>query len=778
MPSRVQIDIVASDQGASATLDKVRQQLEMFPTFARNVDAVGGPVDRAARGFDGLDISASKATRAIRGLTVPLISELSPALGSTASAMGHVVSSALLLGSGMGALVIGATVLAGIVGGKLITAWQASRGEMESWHRALQSADPGFFSERMKTLTATMYDAGRAFEDARRRLAAAPASAPGAGIGPGDVPLTYGGGGQAFAEAEVRRARDEWLRLNEEFKQARAEFELRSAGGEELAGLASSERLLRQAERDKATVLSANALAQRGLLDYRLPSYEADYQKALRAADELERGTGKGGDPAAAAAARDVARRQRDIARGGALSAGEQDLSQVPRIYGTEQDVALQRAREARGLELGAGEPDFTSIPRIYGTEQDQKLAENRLRLRREEVDVLRETAMLQLEAVGLSRDETRAIEEGAIARQHTLDLELAGDDLAKQRLADLRAGTGLRRIAEREEPLPGFRRGIADIEADWGATGLRMQAVAHETGSGMARALDDTFFSAITGKFEDLPGIAQRFTQDMFRAVTGEAAKFLTSAIFGQLRSGLDSLFPGGASGTSPFGAGSGGGPPGYDAGGGSGGGPLLTSSGRPLAQSEITTAYEAGGDAGVRALRSGDAAVIGGEFVQAGAGMEQVTAGAGMRTPATTSGFTWRQGAGIAGSAALLGLTAYGATRAATTADVVTSAAGGRSRGLRSGGRSGASRATGAPAPRRGRSWARPSRAPSPSWPSSNPTRKPRRPAPRPRSRCWPGPGATSCAPRRARRASPTSCAGSRPMAPATPGGPRPWR
>jgi len=138
------------------------------------VAAVGPEVDRASRSFEGLDLSASKAARGIRSLIAPMVSELSPALGHVGGQMASVITTAALLGSGLGAVAIAGAALAGIVGGKLLSAWQEGRAELEQFNRAMASGDLPRVTGQVETLTGKIRDLSEEIRDARKQGQGAP----------------------------------------------------------------------------------------------------------------------------------------------------------------------------------------------------------------------------------------------------------------------------------------------------------------------------------------------------------------------------------------------------------------------------------------------------------------------------------------------------------------------------------------------------------------------------------------------------------------------------
>ena len=217
------------------------------------------------------------------------------------------------------------------------------------------------------------------------------------------------------------------------------------------------------------------------------------------------------------------------------------------------------------------------------------------------------------------------------------------------------------------QDPLAGLAAGFqeaADQAAQWG-TGMRTLAL--DTARGMEQAFSDGFFDVLTGNFKDLPDLARRFSADMVRAVSSELARLAVAPILSQVRG----LIGGGSAATVPF---------------ASLAAPVVTTTaGRPLAQSELSTAYVAAGESGVRALQTGQAAVVSGQYIPETYDLPGFSTGTVALAPPTaaTAGLLSRA-LPVASSAALLGLTAYGARGAQSNFDVGTSAALGGLAGL----------------------------------------------------------------------------------------------
>jgi hypothetical protein len=670
MPSAIEILITARDE-ASKTLEGVRNELVLLDQYGRVASDLSQKFEGAEQGLGRFSLSAGHAARATRELIDPIVTGLNPALGQMTSQLSLVVRGATAFGGGATAMTLALGALAGILGGQLSTAWNKSIADVEAWNVAIQGSDPAFFVDRTKTLTEELLRAGRAFEQTRDRVDALTASEQ-AGAAASGLYLKGLGTG-AFADAAPPRTKE--LELVDKMRAAQQEAEARLSNAQEKAAYDTSAQQAARGPGDTLAVQRANALAQRGLFDYRLTPPEAEYQASLRAAADLARGTGKGEDPDAAARLRDAALRKRNVALGLALSAGEEDLSKVPQIFGNEQDVALAQGAVARGLAQAQGEQDLSTVPRIYGTEQDVQLREQALARRTQELAVLHEITNLEAERLYGGREQLRALEEAVIEQQRGLDLDKAGNNEAQIALANLRAETSLLKLRERNEAIPGFIRGLQTAQDEFGAMGLRMQSLAQNVADGMSRSFSDGFFDVITGNFKDLPNVARSFTQSMVRSVTDELAKLVTAPILGSLRNlftagglGALSIMPG-------AGAGAGGGPLSFLGPGAAeaASAPVVSVAGRPITNAEINVAFTQAGDQGVRQLQQGQAAVSNGAFITASGNGE--LPGASIPSGVVDGRGFFSRALPVAGSAAALGLSAYSATQNTTIPGIALS-------------------------------------------------------------------------------------------------------
>jgi hypothetical protein len=668
--SRLEISIEARDN-ASATLDSVRNKLQLFDQYGHTVSDLTSKTDGLTQATEAHVVSMTHSTRAVRELTGPLLTGLSPALGQTASQLLFVVQGASMLSSGMGALALVAAGTGGIVGGQLVESLRKAEQQFEDLRKAQTGLD-------FQTLVSGATAARTAVEDLgdqldrlgklQKEIAATPdPSGRAASFALGSVL------GTDTAGVEHQRQLDLWI--------ARGQRTALFQAGRQASSFAEAENVV-SPEQNAATIpmaLDANRriadiqrqVAEVGILD----PIERTFQAAVRDANSgLLTAPGAEG-----AKVRDEAVRLATTQRDEALrlrSAGTLGRDLVEPGQGFEQAIAgatdemtragLDAKRWAAGLKLlreslerdviqGA---EMEAITAGLQPGEESKFRKEALQRRTEELGIFQQTAQLQLESVGLSRDQSRAIEEEVIARQHALELAKAGNDEDKQNLANLRAAAAITKLNERDQAVPGLMRGLADMEIEFGSVGLRMQSLARGVADGMANSFSDGFFDVLTGNFKSLPDVARSFTNSMVRAVTDELAKLITAPILGQLKGVLGDLF-GGGSGPFPFGSGSG------------GGGPLglatapagptnifLTTTGRPLSQAELQTAYAAGGPQGVLALQQGAAVVSGGQFVPASGFGE-------LPGPSIPSGgpSLLSRALPIVGSAAALGLTALAA-------------------------------------------------------------------------------------------------------------------
>lgn len=114
--------------GSSGTLVQVYEQ-------ARR--ASGGVVQAS----DDLEASSKKVAKGVRTIAVPVVNELSPAMGELGNQIARTVITGVNLGNGLGALAVIAAGVAGIFGERLFASFQRAREEKEKLNRALATGD-------------------------------------------------------------------------------------------------------------------------------------------------------------------------------------------------------------------------------------------------------------------------------------------------------------------------------------------------------------------------------------------------------------------------------------------------------------------------------------------------------------------------------------------------------------------------------------------------------------------------------------------------------------
>jgi len=585
MADEVQIVISARDE-ASRVIGNVKNQLELFGQVGPAVSNLEQPIQRATAAAGGLDLSVSKLTRGVRGLAVPLISELSPALGTTASHMGGVVASSLVLGGGLVTLGLAAASLAGIVAGRFVESWRRGREEIEQFNRALRSGDLGLVTGQISKQSDEL-------DKLRSRLAAINAEI--ARIDPRTLAQLQG---PLSPTSRRRGAEAEAAQIEDRIRELR----------EQEAGIETG-RTVAQAFEAGQKIDEGRAKQALGLLD-RINSGEFSAQFIL---DPIERQaalsriarapqvtllresglTGAAGFlESLTGRERSLALGQRAIARGVALAAGEPDLSAIPRIFGTEQDVALSQQRVARGLDVAAGEEDLSRVPRIFGTEQDAALA---AKAEADRLQLLDRDRLANLGLLDVTRQRAEVLGQltPEINAQLILDergLLLARDKLTEreQQLINAKAEVAVLEQMAALDPLVGLAAGFSRVATDSRKLGTELERFADETAGNMSRSFSDQFFNLFTGrKGQDL---GRQFGDAMLRSFTDVLGRQLSGAV-----SGLFSRALGGFGAFLPGGAGGGGG---FDLlsvlgfGGGGGGGPILSSTGAPAGGLVMTQA------------------------------------------------------------------------------------------------------------------------------------------------------------------------------------------
>jgi len=267
-----------------------------------------------------------------------------------------------------------------------------------------------------------------------------------------------------------------------------------------------------------------------------------------------------------------------------------------------------------------------------------------------------------QAQAEGISAGLRQAQETGERVRVYE---EILWGPLLKAAGAADQADAVALRVAEAlakrgrttgEQFAGGMAAGLQRLEQSFGTFGENVSRLVEGMGQTWARGLDDLFFSAVTGKFKELPNVARQMGLGVVRELTGAFSRLTTQTL---LR-GLEGLFgprAGSLAGVVPTGA------------GGVGGG-ILPGGGGLDVLTQILGGGGAASSTGIPYLGAG-AAGFEGAFTYGMGGLGRAPA-----APGPLAGFGGAVGAvgGIAGTALL----AYGAVTAATPTQAVVSGIG----------------------------------------------------------------------------------------------------
>jgi hypothetical protein len=501
------------------------------------------------------DRALRTAGAGVRTMAYPLASELSPALGTTASRMASVIAGAAVMPTRMAAIGAGVVGLAGILIGTGVQALIKYREETERWNKAVRESD----------LSVLRSEAAKAAEEIS---------------------------GVTAELQRLRRERDSGaMDYRRRARMRDAEADLTDRERAALDRNAAADR----AQRDHAQIEDARLFGgmsdahftersrlragQLGLFDFRLAGHEQNFQEAMREAERLR----LAGQPDAArrlvAAARE--RRQRDI--GAAWSASQAGMSMhedaagaalpintARSILGLERDTeALARGqrwadsfRESNALleDPAAAPMRVEDAARIFAEEGRARTVE----LTRELVSLDRQRFEIIAQTPGLSMRERDALTEMvALERErlrfHEADLEIQeAETPGKERAARLRKGQieleeGMARAQralarqEREDPVSGMLAGIREIEQEWAGAGRAMTNVTRQTAQDIQNLLAGALRGEAMGK-----NFMRDFLNAMLRTGTDEIARQFTARLFG----GVRSLLSGGAGSIlSPFG-------------------------------------------------------------------------------------------------------------------------------------------------------------------------------------------------------------------------------
>lgn len=151
---------------------KVGLQLELFSQAAGRAQASATQASAGMANLTvataGAEVGFSKATRAVRNLALPLVSELSPAMGQVSGQIAQTVTSAALLGGGFAALAGAAGGVAAILGGQLVQAFARAKAAQKEFSEAIRTGGMAETAAEIKKAAAEI----ERLADTRERLAA------------------------------------------------------------------------------------------------------------------------------------------------------------------------------------------------------------------------------------------------------------------------------------------------------------------------------------------------------------------------------------------------------------------------------------------------------------------------------------------------------------------------------------------------------------------------------------------------------------------------------
>lgn len=544
--------------------------------FGREVQRADADLTRLARNgtqeLARLEGGAGRTARSVRALALPLVAELSPALGQTTSQMASIVVGAAALGTGLGAVAIAATGVAGIVAGTIIARLKEARERLLDLQYATSSFNLGTVSSESERAANDVERLNRELFRLKQQQ------------------------GPVWGLIEP----ESWLGRLFDLSPSQKRAELTAAAlravearaaARELAELETGAPGMTSAElnTERGTIARqrlATQLAHRGLYDFQLGPIDQMMAQLERDAQDLGRGVGgRIADPEAAARIREMIPALRAFryagevlpmrlqagmeefagfegAFFGGLAANPEQRDALNRLANVDPARALAQSREQRELlDLTAagtaGDEALAFGPGFERASQDRlsvQIRKDQLAITSELLTTERERAALLARLPGLTEGERHELELVLSLQRERLsvaDLQAkadAEDDPRKrealERRRDLlqleeqmtRAILERQRL-ERDDPLMGLARGFKDSAEEFGAAGLRMQAIARGTADNLARAFSDNFFAVVTGDFKKLPDVGKSFAQAMVRTVTDELAKLAVSPILRQMR-------------------------------------------------------------------------------------------------------------------------------------------------------------------------------------------------------------------------------------------------
>jgi hypothetical protein len=681
MPSRIEIAIEARDN-ASGTLDSVRNKLQLFDQFGRTASDLTEKFEGVTRSIGGFDLSVSKTSRGIRALAVPIVSELSPALGQMGSQMAGVITTAAALGSGIGAVSIAVAAAAGIVGGQALAAWQKHVEMLERFKVEQRSLDFDTVVSGLTKERAALSLLSEEYDELRRKVEEAKAARaplagtefdPGSPVDPDDRRLREA---RARVEARAQRA--------QAFTEGRRASDFVRAEHDDAGQGTATDTAAQEARRRLATI--RRQVTEAGILD----PIERQFQAAIREAELLRTQPGGGGEQGAIAdrlislaqaqraealrlrAASTLGRDAVDVGQGfeAAVAGADSTADRVARIAIEARlaKTAIDELRDSLERDVTGGQME-TALAGVSPEDLREGFARQREELE-QQLEITQHLGLLTSQRTDLTLKQREALTLERIEIERLLKLELARGDQAKEYAAEIEAALRRRQLLETVDARAGLERGLTDVEVEFGSAGLRMREAVHQVGGDVGRALADQIAGPLEARLKDMPPLLRSVLSSMLRSGADMIGKELTAQLFGGLRSLLSG---GGTPGLVPFGEGA-------RAGGGSvfGGNTNITLSvaGRPLPESELRKAYAAGGDAGVRALQQGRATVVGGEFIPETFDLPGFSTSSVALSPTRTPSL-FDRALPIAGHAAAFGTTAFASTGAQSAFDVGASGA-----------------------------------------------------------------------------------------------------
>jgi hypothetical protein len=535
--------IISARDEATRVLQGVGQQLEMFGQAAtRGTEQINRQLATTTRTVTAFDNAMAQSARGVRALALPLISELSPALGRTSGEMVRVLTGAAALGTGFGALTLAVAGTAGVLAGEWISASRRAQEAQLDFRRALQSPEIGDVTSKLATQSKELRDLRDRLREVNQEITA---------IDPRKVEQLRGPFSPGARRAQLERDR---AVIEGQISQLRE----REAADLTGATVGQAFRAGEQLDRDRARqALEILDRVNRGefrtpLIQDPIARSEAELRASLAPQIELLRSQGLTDQARVLQAFPGLLARDARITRfqqGAPVNPFETAQGQEAERRARAQALVEEaEADEARIREFQQQAP-VNPFETAAGQAAERKaIDQEQLRLMQEQEQVAGRIFVANVQMLDVQRHAfeiagqmTPELNAQLILRER--DLLLSQEKLTDQEkgLINARAEVALLEQMVRLDPLAGLSAGFAESAARSREWGSELRQLARETDRTMSQTFSDGLFNLFTGrKGQDL---GKQFAESLLRSVTDVVGRQLSSSVSGIFSQGLQAV-------------------------------------------------------------------------------------------------------------------------------------------------------------------------------------------------------------------------------------------